>query len=388
MDTKAFDGLKSPCFVIDEGLLTENLRILKRVSRESGCKILLAQKAFSFFPLYPLIFEYLDGLASSGLFEARLANEEMGEKQKERHIFAPSYPESEIDEIISITDHIIFNSARQFEKYKKKVKDGGKSCGIRINPEFSTQSAERPVYDPCAPLSRLGIKRAELDAVDFDGADGLHFHTMCEQGFGDLRATFLAAEKKFAPYLKRIKWLNLGGGQHITAKNYDIGGLIGFLKDIKEKYGVRVYLEPGEAVVLNAGFLTASVLDIIGGGDGAGVETRIAVIDASAACHMPDVLEMPYRPHIIGSGLPGEKKYNYRLGGNTCLAGDITGDYSFDSPLCIGSKLIFTDMAHYSMVKTNMFNGINLPSIAVRAENGEIKVVKEFSYGDYKGRLG
>ncbi|MDR1905753.1 MAG: carboxynorspermidine decarboxylase, partial [Clostridiales bacterium] len=374
---------ETPCFVVDEGLLTENLKRLKYVSDKSGCRILLAQKAFALYPLYPLIAEYLDGATSSGLFEARLAYEEMRAKSGKRpeyHIFAPAYAENEIDEIISLTDHMVFNSAAQLKKYGSKVKAGGKSFGIRINPEFSTQN--RAIYDPCAPFSRLGIRADELKSMDTEGIDGLHFHTMCEQRFADLDATFTAVEKKFEPYLKRIKWVNFGGGQHITADGYDVEGLIALIGRVSEKYGVQIYLEPGEAVALNAGFLVSSVLDTIKN------DMDIAIIDASAACHMPDVMEMPYRPNIISAGKPREKKYTYRLGGNTCLAGDIIGDYSFDKPLKAGDKLIFCDMAHYSMVKTNMFNGINLPSIAVRGINGKINVLKKFSYADYKTRIG
>ncbi|MDR1939169.1 MAG: carboxynorspermidine decarboxylase [Clostridiales bacterium] len=383
----ACSGIETPCFIVDAEYLRRNLEVLRRVSDESGGRVLLAQKAFALYRLYPLIAEYLDGATSSGLFEARLAFDEMraeGGRRLYRHIFAPAYQEGQIDEILTITDHIVFNSAEQFKKYKDKAAAAGVSRGIRVNPEFSTQDKARAIYDPCAPGSRLGVKARELADMDFDGVEGLHFHTMCEQGFDDLAATFDAVERKFGGFLKKIKWLNMGGGQHITADGYDVDGLIRLIKRIISSYGVEVYIEPGEAVALNAGFLAASVLDIV---EGSGSALPSAIIDASAACHMPDVIEAPYRPHIISGGAVGQKKYAYRIGGNTCLAGDIVGDYSFDAPLEVGSKLIFTDMAHYSMVKTNMFNGINLPSIYLRGSDGRLELIKKFGYGDYKSRL-
>lgn len=371
-----FDSLKTPCYVIDEGKLKENLQILSDVQKVAGCKILLAQKAFSSFCTYPLIGKYISGTTASGLFEARLGREEMN---KENHVFSPAYKDDEFDEIADLCDHIVFNSFSQLDKYKARCK--GKSIGIRINPECSTQS-DHAIYDPCATGSRLGVIAENFDEQLFECVDGIHFHTLCEQNSDDLETTLNAVEEKFGKYLHKAKWLNMGGGHHITRSDYDIDRLIRCIKRIKEKYNVEVYLEPGEAVALNAGYLVTTVLDIVENG---GVKTLI--LDASAACHMPDVLEMPYRPPLRNSGLPNEKKYTYRLSSYTCLAGDIIGDYSFDCEIKVGDRLVFEDMAIYSMVKNNTFNGIPLPSIALMDENKDCRIVKEFGYNDFKGRL-
>lgn len=364
----------TPCFVVDEELVRKNLEILNDVQKRTGCKILLAQKAFSMFSMYPLIGEYLSGATASGLFEAKLGDEYM---KKENHIFSPAYNEDEFEEITNICDHIIFNSFSQWDKFKDKL--NGVSAGIRINPEHSTQS--HGIYDPCWEYSRLGVTLENFPPKLPEGIDGLHFHTLCEQNSDDLESTLMVVEEKFGKYFKDIKWLNFGGGHHITRKDYDIERLIKCINYIKDKYNLEVYLEPGEAVVLNAGFMVSTVKDILHNG------MDIAIADTSAACHMPDVLEVPYRPEIIGSGEAGEKKYTYRIGSTTCLAGDIIGDYSFDEPLKEGSKLIFCDMALYSMVKTNTFNGINLPSIAILHTDGNVEIVKKFGYEDFKNRL-
>lgn len=368
--------LKTPCYVIDEQKLIDNLKILQGLEQRTGCHILLAQKCYSAFATYPLIRSYISGATASGLYEARLGHEEM---KGENHIFSPAYLEDEIDEIAEICDHIVFNSFSQWEKYKDRVK-GKASCGIRINPEFSTQS-DHAIYDPCAPGSRLGVTADNFREDLLDGIEGLHFHTLCEQNSDDLEATLNVITQKFGKYFKRLKWLNFGGGHHITRPDYDIERLERCINKIRNEYGLEVYIEPGEAVALNAGYLVSSVLEIVRNG------IDIGILDASAACHMPDVLEMPYRPFIIGSGEKGEKKYDYRFGGNTCLAGDIIGDYSFDEPLKIGDKLIFTDMAIYSMVKNNTFNGIALPSIELLTAKGEIINIKKFGYSDFKNRL-
>ncbi|MEZ4357860.1 MAG: carboxynorspermidine decarboxylase [Eubacteriales bacterium] len=368
-------ALKTPCYIVDETLLKKNLEILKQVSDKTGAKILLAQKAFSMFFFYPLIGKYLSGTAASGLFEAKLGHEEMG---KETHIFSPVYQDSEFNEIASICDHIIFNSFAQWTKFKNRALKSNAKCGIRINPECSTQS--HTIYDPCAPFSRLGVTISNFREDLLDGITGLHFHTLCEQNADDLKKTLKAAEEKFGKYLYYMEWINFGGGHHITRQDYDIDTLNSCIEYFRDKYNLSVYLEPGEAVALNAGFLVSTVLETFDNG------LSIAVLDTSAACHMPDVLEMPYRPDIIGSGIPNEKKYTYRLGGPTCLAGDIIGDYSFDKPLNAGDKLVFCDMAHYSMVKNNTFNGINLPSIYVVNKNGTT-LIKEFGYNDFKSRL-
>lgn len=368
--------MRTPYYIVDEALIIKNLEILRDVADRAGCKILLAQKAFSMFYFYPLIGKYLDGCTASGLFEAKLAHEHMG---KENHIFSPAYPEEEFDEITAICGHIVFNSFAQWLKYRDKAVGAGCRCGIRINPEYSTQG--HGIYDPCAIGSRLGVTHENFRREMLDGISGLHFHTLCEQNADALAETVVAVEEKFGEYLYSMEWLNLGGGHHITRDDYDVDALVRIVKRLRSKYGVQVYLEPGEAVVLNTGFLVSSVMDIVENG------ISIAVMDTSAACHMPDVLEMPYRPYIVNSGEAGEKAYTYRLAGPTCLAGDIIGDYSFDMPLYPGNELVFCDMAHYSMVKNNTFNGMPLPSIAVRTQNGEAKIVRSFGYGDFKNRL-
>ena len=375
------DQLPTPCYVIDEKKLKENLQILKEVREEAGCKILLAQKAFSCFYEYPLIGRYLDGTTASGLYEARLGKEEMG---KENHVFAPAYKDADIKELGEICDHIIFNSFAQLRRHKDVV--SGKSLGLRINPECSTQG-DHAIYDPCAPGSRLGVtkevfvREIEAEPELFDALDGLHFHTLCEQNADDLAKTLEAVEENFGPWLSKIKWLNMGGGHHITRDDYDRKLLIKCIKHIRDTYGVEVYLEPGEAIALNAGYLVTEVMDIVENG------LSVLILDASAACHMPDVLEMPYRPPLKDSGNAGEKAFTYRLSSCTCLAGDVIGDYSFDKQIHVGDKLYFQDMAIYSMVKNNTFNGIPLPGIAVMKEDGDCELIRTFGYGDFKGRL-
>jgi len=374
--------INTPCYVVDVARLKVNLEILRGVEQRSGCKILLAQKAFSMFSLYPLIREYISGFAASGLYEARLGYEEgFG---GENHVFSPAYKDGDFEQLTRICSHIVFNSYAQWDKFKARIPEGV-SAGLRVNPEHSTQ--EKAIYDPCAPNSRLGATAASLKGKDLSGITGLHFHTLCEQNADALEETLDAVIDKFSRFFEGAKncpcrlrhWLNMGGGHHITREGYDIERLIKCVQKAKA-YGLEVYLEPGEAIALNAGYLVATVLDIVNNG------MNIAILDASAACHMPDVIEMPYRPEVIGAGKPGEKAHTYRFAGNTCLAGDIIGDYSFDKPLNIGDKVIFTDMAIYTMVKNNTFNGTPLPDIAV-LENGEVRVVKSFGYDDFKGRL-
>lgn len=372
-----FQNVKTPCFVVDEKRLTDNLKILKDVSQRAGCKILLAQKAFSMFYAYPLISKYLAGTTASGLYEARLGKEKFG---GETHVFSPAYREDEFEEILKYADDIVFNSPTQVKKYVQKAKSLGKSVGLRVNPECSTQEGHA-IYDPCSPGSRLGTTLANFDESILPLLDGLHFHTLCEQNSDDLETTAKAFEEKFGKYLKGMKWLNFGGGHHITRKDYDREKLISVVKHFREKYDVEVYLEPGEAVVLNAGFLVSTVLETMNNG------MDIAILDTSAACHMPDVIEMPYRPPLMNSGEPNEKAFTYRLGGPTCLAGDVIGDYSFDEPLKEGDRVIFEDMALYTMVKTNTFNGMPLPSILYRKSDGEIITVKTFGYEDFVSRL-
>lgn len=377
MEKYIVPGLPTPYFVVDESLLIKNLEILKSVCDRAGCKILLAQKAFSMYRTYPLISRYLYGTTASGLHEARLGKEEF---PGETHVFSPAYREDEFEELLTYADHFVFNSPRQVEKFGIRAKKAGKQIGLRINPQCSTQEGHE-IYDPCADGSRLGTTLANFDPKQVEILDGLHFHTLCEQNSDDLETTVIEFEKKFGKYLHSMKWLNLGGGHHITRKDYDIEKLINIVKGLKEKYNVEVYLEPGEAVVLNAGFLVTSVMETFNN------VIDVAIVDTSAACHMPDVIEMPYRPPLYNSGESGEKKYTYRLGGPTCLAGDVIGDYSFDEPLKEGDKLIFEDMALYTMVKTNTFNGMKLPSIVYRKKDGRFELVRSFGYEDFKSRL-
>lgn len=368
----------TPCYVVDETLLRHNLSILKGVADRTGAKILLAQKAFSMYPLYPLISEYLSGSAASGIHEARLGAEEMG---KETHVFSAAYRDEEICELMQVADHVVFNSFTQLRRHREVVLAAGKEIGLRINPQCSTQEGHA-IYDPCSPYSRLGITREQFNEQDLEGVTGLHFHTLCQQNSDALEETLLAVEEQFGEVLKRMKWINFGGGHHITRVDYDIPRLERCIQHMQEKYGLRVYLEPGEAIALNAGWLYTKVLDLIHNG------MDIAILDTSAVCHMPDVLEMPYRPPLKESGYPGEKPFLYRLGGPTCLAGDIIGDYSFDHPLQVGDTLVFEDMAIYTMVKTNTFNGMPLPSLVIQNLDGDCEVIHRFGYEDFKHRLG
>ena len=384
--------LPTPCYVVDEAKIEQNLKILRGVMDRTGARILLAQKAFSMYALYPLIGKYLSGATASGLYEARLGMEDMvlplkkQGKSCENHVFSPTFREEEFEEILTYCDHIVFNSLKQVEKFGKRAKECGKSVGLRINPQCSTQEGHA-IYDPCAPGSRLGVTKENLvqglaaQPEIFSCIDGLHFHTLCEQDADALEVTLAAVEEAFGEYLPRMKWINFGGGHHITREGYDMERLEHCIRRMQEKYGLIVYLEPGEAVALNAGYLVTTVLETLHN------DMDIAILDTSAACHMPDVLEMPYRPPLKDSGEAGEKPYTYRLGGPTCLAGDIIGDYSFDSPLKEGDRLYFQDMAIYSMVKNNTFNGMPLPSIALLKKDGRCELVKQFGYEDFKRRL-
>lgn len=369
--------LPTPCFVVSESALRQNLEILAGVQKRTGARVLLAQKAFSMHRVYPLIAQYLSGACASGLYEARLAREEMG---GENHVFSPAYTAEEMKELVTICDHIVFNSFSQLEQHRAIWQSAGVSCGIRVNPSCSTQSGHA-IYDPCAPFSRLGVTRENFRPDLLDGVEGLHFHTLCEQDSGDLVQTFEAFERDFGEFLPQMKWLNLGGGHHITKPGYDIYALDELLYYIRAKYDLQVYLEPGEAVALNAGWIDTTVLDIVENG------MPILIHDASAACHMPDVLEMPYTPPLENAGEPNERAVTCRLAARTCLAGDVIGDYSFDRLPKLGDRLTFSDMAIYSMVKTNTFNGMPLPAIALLREDGDCELVKTFGYEDFKGRL-
>ncbi len=369
---------ETPCYVVDEGLLEKNLRILDSVQARTGCRILLALKAFAMSALFPLIKRYLHGVAASSLHEARLGFEEFG---KEVHIFSPAYSEREFGQILGLADHIVFNSFSQWLSFKPGIASDAKrkKFAIRVNPEHSEVATA--LYDPCAPFSRLGVTRANFQPEELEGISGLHFHSLCELDSGSLDRTLAVFEEKFGEFLYGMEWVNFGGGHHITKPGYDLDLLCSLITRFGSKYGVRVYLEPGEAIALDTGFLVASVLDIIDNG------MKIAILDTSAATHMPDVLEMPYRPEVAGAGLPGVYPFTYRLGGLSCLAGDFAGDYSFPEPLEVGSKVVFLDMAHYTMVKNNTFNGVRLPSIAIRKHGGGLRVVRRFDYEEYRRRL-
>lgn len=377
----SIDKIPTPCYVCEEKLLQKNLDLLNYVQLESGAKILLALKGYSMWATFPQIAKVLQGTAASGLWEAKLGREEMN---REVHTFSPAFIEEEIDEIVKISNHIIFNSFSQWKRFRDRVKDV--KCGIRINPQYSEVTPE--IYNPCVVGSRFGVtkeifdREVKADPTILDGISGLHFHTHCEQNSDALQQTLIHVEEKFGKYIENLEWINFGGGHHITRKDYDVEKLIKIVKDFKSKYkNIDIYLEPGEAIGWQVGFLIASVIDIVNNG------MNIAILDVSASNHMPDCLEMPYRPDIRGSGEVSEFEYSYRLGGPTCLAGDVIGDYSFKEPLKIGDKLIFEDMIHYTFVKSNTFNGIKLPSLGIWTKDDEFKLIKKFSYEDYKNRL-
>ncbi len=372
----------SPSYVVDEVAVERNLRILDRVQRESGAKVLAALKAFSMWSLAPLVSRYLHGTCASGLHEARLGHEEYG---GETHVFSVGYTESALREILGFADHVVFNSFGQWRRFQPLLRQAraerpGLRYGLRINPQHS--EGEVVIYDPCAPRSRLGIPAASFEGESLEGISGLHFHTLCEQDFKPLERTLQAVEQRFGHLLPEMEWVNFGGGHHISRPDYQVDELIDAIRAFSHKYGVQVYLEPGEAVAIRSGVLVTEVLDLIwNDGD-------LAILDTSATCHMPDILEMPYRPDVHGAGQPGDLPHTYRLGGMTCLAGDVIGDYSFAQPLRVGQRLVFDDMSHYTMVKTTTFNGIELPSIAIwNSESGEVRVVKRFGYEDFRDRL-
>lgn len=389
----AYGNIPTPCFVVEEALLKKNLEILKQIREETGCEILLAQKCFSMYHVYPLLARYLSGTTASGLYEAKLGKECFG---GETHVYSAAYRDSEIDELLKLCDHIVFNSFSQWKRYREKAICSNAKCGLRINPECSTQEGHA-IYDPCAPYSRMGIVKAAFEGESLDGISGLHFHTLCEQNSDALYTTLQAVKRQFGDVLSGMEWINFGGGHHITRPDYDLDCLKDCIQDMQENYGLKVYLEPGEAVALNTGFMVTTVLDIVHNG------MDIAIVDTSAACHMPDILEMPYTPKI-STVLRGDRRimvlqedrcmqvqqggegYHCRLGGPTCLSGDIIGEYTFEEPLQVGDRILLEDMAIYSMVKTNTFNGMPLPSIAWKEQTG-IRLLKQFGYDDFKMRL-
>lgn len=368
----------SPCFVIDRAAIVANLEVLADVQLRSGAKVLAALKAFSFPALGTLTGQYLSGSCSSGVHEARLAHRHY---PGEVHVFSAAFKDGDIDELLPIADHFVFNSPSQLQRHRGRLQAAGIPFGLRVNPEHSEGAVE--LYDPCAPCSRLGTPVAQLQDADIQGISGLHFHTLCEQGFEPLDRTLTAFEDKFGHLLADLDWVNFGGGHHITAPGYDIEGLIRRIQAFSHRYQVQVYLEPGEAIAIRSGVLVAEVLDLPRN------SMDLAILDTSATCHMPDTLEMPYRADIAGAGMPDEKAHTYRLGGQTCLAGDVIGDYSFDQPLQIGQRLMFDDMAHYTLVKTNTFNGIPLPALALwDSRTDELELIREFGYEDFASRLG
>lgn len=369
----------TPSYVCDRARLAENLALLDSVQQRTGCRILLALKGFAMFSLFGQIREVLHGASASSLAEARLAAEEFG---REVHVYAPAYSDEEFAGILACADHLVFNSFSQWARFRPQVAAAGKriSCGIRVNPQYSEVDVD--LYNPCGRFSRLGVVRDQFRPELLDGIEGLHFHALCEQDADALEHTVTALEEKFGEFIPGMRWLNFGGGHHITREGYDIDRLCRTISRIQDRYGVQVYLEPGEAIGLNIGVLVTRVLDIVSN------EMETAILDTSATAHMPDVLEMPYRPVLFGAGQPGEFPHTYRLGGLSCLAGDVIGDYSFPEPLRIGQRLIFGDMAHYTMVKTTTFNGVRLPSIVVcDSRSGTFRVVRSFGYEDYRSRL-
>jgi len=373
------ERLRTPCYIIDEQALKRNLAILQGVRQRTGASILLALKGFAMFSLFPLIRQTLQGVCASSPHEATLGREEFG---GEVHVFAAAYSDPDMLELVTLADHIIFNSFSQWQRFRPLVEQADRviRCGIRVNPEHSEVGTA--LYDPCSSGSRLGVREKDFIGRSLDGITGLHLHTLCESNADALERTLAVFEKKFGGCLHDLSWLNLGGGHHITRPDYDVDLLCSLIDGLRQRYDVEVFLEPGEAVALNAGFLVASVLDIVES------DMAIAILDTSATAHMPDVLEMPYRPEIAGAGKPGELSHTYRLAGLSCLAGDVIGEYSFDRPLAVGDKVRFLDMAHYTMVKNTTFNGVQLPSLAVfSAEGGYLQIVRTFGYLDYRNRL-
>jgi carboxynorspermidine decarboxylase len=378
MNEKKLETLPSPCWLLQEKKLIANLKIIDDIKKQTGAKVLLALKGYALWKSFPTIRPYLDGCCASGLHEAQLASETFG---KEVHTYSPAFKEEEITQIASLSHHLVFNSPAQFKHFADKAKKANPalSLGLRVNPEYS--ASPREIYNPCGLYSRLGTTRKNFDETLLPQLDGLHFHALCEQDSNALEAVLEHFEKEFEAYIPQMKWINFGGGHHITRKGYDVEKLISLIRKFKQKYAVEVYIEPGEAIGWETGSLVATVLDIVHNG------IDIAILDTSAEAHMPDTIIMPYRAEVRGAGEAGEKPHTYRLGGNTCLAGDIMGDYSFDTPLKIGDKIVFEDQMHYTMVKATTFNGIKLPSIAIEREDGTVETVREFGYEDFRDRL-
>lgn len=383
-----FSQIPSPCFVLDEQLLIRNLRLLQHVQQQAGCSIILALKGYALYPTFPLVRQYLSGATASSLHEARLIYEQMPDLA---HVYAPAYRASEFAELLTYSQHISFNSLAQWEQYKTQLADYSSthnrhlSCGLRINPQYSEVSTD--MYNPCIAGSRLGILRAQLGDTLPEGIEGLHFHTLCENDSYTLERTLQAVEERFGSLLHQAKWLNMGGGHLITRAGYNVEHLVGLLRRIQQQYNLHIILEPGSAIAWQTGYLVSEVLDIV---DSQGIQ--VAILDVSFAAHMPDCLEMPYQPRILGASTEptANSPYTYRMGGMTCLAGDFMGDYHFEQPLQIGSRIVFDDMIHYTMVKTTTFNGVGLPAIGVWRDQaqGGFELLRQFGYESYKDRLG
>lgn len=372
-------AVPTPAYIVDRSRLEANARLLHSVAERSGAKVLLALKGFAMFAAFPYVNKWLSGTTSSGLNEALLAHETFG---GEIHVYSPAFTEPEIRHLCRFSDHLVFNSLTQWQRFRPIIEESGRhiECGLRVNPGYSEVSVE--LYNPCAPCSRLGILPEQLEGADLSGISGLHFHSLCEQNSDTLARTLEHFERNFGHLIPKMKWINFGGGHHITRMDYDVDLLCNLITRFRTKYNVEVYLEPGEALALGTGVLVSRVRDIVHN------KMDIAILDTSATAHMPDVLEMPYRPEIVGAGKPGEKPFTYRLGGPTCLAGDVIGDYSFDQPLQIDQELVFLDMAHYTMVKNTTFNGVPLPGIYLfHPEQSRIETIRTFHYDDYKRRL-
>jgi len=376
-------NLDTPYYVCEEELLENNLKILEYVQNKSGAKIILALKGFAMWSTFPLVSKYLKGCTASGLYEARLAREEFSRynEDSEVHTYSPAFKENEIEEISKLSNHIVFNSPNQLDKFLLKTKEYNQKIhvSLRINPEVS--ASPKDIYNPCGLYSRLGTTLVNMDQSTLNRVDGLNFHALCEQGVDALEDVLAALEANFSKYFKNLKYINFGGGHHITKKGYDIERLICIIKEFRLKYQIDVYLEPGEAVGWKTGYLVSTVLDVFENG------MNVSILDTSAEAHMPDTLAMPYRAEVRGAGKANEKKYTYRLGGNTCLAGDIMGDYSFDEPLKVGGTIIFEDQIHYTFVKSTTFNGIKLPSLVIKRKSGKYELIKEFGYEEYRNRL-
>ncbi|WP_448788275.1 carboxynorspermidine decarboxylase [Bacteroides graminisolvens] len=373
-----FNQFPSPCYIMEEELLRRNLNLIKSVKDRAGVEIILAFKSFAMWRSFPIFREYIDHSTASSVYEARLALEEFGSKA---HTYSPAYTEEDFPEIMRCSSHITFNSLTQYERFYQQAAQEGISCGIRVNPEYS--EVETELYNPCAPGTRFGITSDLLPDILPEGIEGFHCHAHCESSSYELEQTLVHLEKRFSHWFKYLKWLNLGGGHLMTRKDYDVEHLIGLLKGLKERYPhLQIILEPGSAFTWQTGVLTANVVDVV---ESKGIKT--AILNVSFTCHMPDCLEMPYQPTVRGAELGEEGPYVYRLGGNSCLSGDYMGYWSFDHELKIGERIVFEDMIHYTTVKTNMFNGIHHPAIALWTKEEKAEIYKQFSYEDYRDRM-